>query len=241
MTPEEKKEILKKTKEWFRSIGKSHIVNTKKLIDIKEFNYNPFLVSYLSYFHGGDCTPENIARTLIYPRVLGTSISTSFGNGIQAFTRKVLSSIGSLTKGFDIEFEDSRDGRTKYAQLKAGPTTINADDVQPLIDKFDDIYRVGKQNGSNANNSDFIVGVIYGERRELSANYKAIERRYDVLIGREFWSALTGDENFYFDIIDACGEVACEADGRQLLEATITELASTSEIQTLSQKLMERK
>ena len=33
----------------------------------------------------------------------------------------------------DIEFEDALDGSHKYCQLKAGPNTINKDDVEKLV------------------------------------------------------------------------------------------------------------
>jgi len=44
-----------------------------------EFNINPFTATYLANFLTGDASPESIAKALIYPRILGTSINTTFG------------------------------------------------------------------------------------------------------------------------------------------------------------------
>ena len=118
MTKEEKYEILQKAKTWFtKSIADNHIKNTLKLSDIKQFNVNPFLLTYLSNFLEGNHNPKSIAKALIYPRVLGTSINTSFGTNIQKFTSTVLSSYGSTTSGIDIEFIDMIDGEKKYCSI----------------------------------------------------------------------------------------------------------------------------
>lgn len=93
MTEKEKNIILEKAKSWFNeSIAKNHISNTMKLSDINRFNVNPFLLTYLSNFLEGNHNPKSIAKALVYPRVLGTSINTSFGTNIQKFTSTVLSS-----------------------------------------------------------------------------------------------------------------------------------------------------
>lgn len=42
------------------------------------FNFNPFLVSYLGAFLTGEVNAESIARSFLYPGVLGTSPTTSF-------------------------------------------------------------------------------------------------------------------------------------------------------------------
>jgi len=70
-----------------------------------------------------------------------------------------------------------------------------------------------------------IVGVIYGEEAELSSHYKRISQSYPVFIGKEFWYRLTGKEDFYFDLIDAIGDVALEVDGSHIVEETIAKLA----------------
>lgn len=107
MNQDEKNIILEKAQLWFKkSIAENHIKNTIKLIKPSEFDINPFLAVYLANFLTGEAKPADIAKALIYPRVLGTSITTSFGTNIQKFTNEVLSSYGSTTSGIDIEFID---------------------------------------------------------------------------------------------------------------------------------------
>ena len=86
MNQEEKKLILNKAQKWFRQTSKKHIVNTKKLTKASSFDINPFLAVYLANFLSGNSKPESIAKALVYPRALGTSITTSFGTNIQKFT-----------------------------------------------------------------------------------------------------------------------------------------------------------
>lgn len=75
---------------------------------------------YLANFLTGNSSPKSIAKALIYPRILGTSITTSFGTNIQKFTNDVLDAFGSTTPGIDIEFIDRIDGHKKYCQMKSG-------------------------------------------------------------------------------------------------------------------------
>jgi hypothetical protein len=76
-------EILEKAKEWFKNIiAVNHISNTRKLRKSSEFNINPFLAVYLANFLTGNSSAKSIAKALIYPRILGTSITTSFGTNI---------------------------------------------------------------------------------------------------------------------------------------------------------------
>lgn len=77
-----------------------------------------------------------------------------------------------------------------------------------------------------------IVGVIYGDTHELSSHYKRINEKYPVIIGKDFWFRLTGKEEFYFDLIDAFGEVALEVDGTKVLDETIDALSKDIEAKT---------
>lgn len=237
MQIDEKNEILIKAKQWFKkSISENHIKNTQKLKSAQKFDINPFLATYLANFLTGDSKPESIARALLYPRVLGTSITTSFGTNIQKFTNEVLSSFGSTTSGIDIEFTDQIDGFKKYCQLKSGPNTINKDDVETIAGHFESVIHLGRTNGLRITHSDMIVGVIYGESNDLNGHYQRITKQYHypIFSGQEFWHRLTGDPDFYLDLIKAIGEVAIEADYATELEALVKTLSQTPEVQKLS-------
>lgn len=226
MTEQEKGRILEAAKKFVRErIAPSHIRNTKKLADIREFSINPFLHKYLAQFAFGNSSPESLAKALILPRVLGTSIATTFGNQMQYFCNVVLSGYASTTAGIDIEFIDSIDGARKYCQVKAGPNTINRDDVPMIFSHFRGVINLGRANGTRISPMDCVVGVLYGTRDDLSGHYKQIDRDYPVFVGKEFWERLTGDPHFYNDLISAFAEVAEEIDSSVLLEDTIARLA----------------
>lgn len=235
MTNAEKQIILEKAKRWFQdSITSNHIQNTLKLSNAHEFDINPFLTVYLANFLTGNSNPESIAKALLYPRVLGTSITTSFGTQMQKFTNDVLSSFGSTTSGIDIEFIDQIDGNKKYCQLKSGPNTINKDDVETIAGHFRSVIQLSRTNNLRIAHSDMIVGIIYGEPSSLNGHYKRLDKDFPVYIGQEFWQRLTGDEQFYHDLIRAVGEVAIDANFATELERVISDLALTDEVVNLS-------
>lgn len=237
MNAQEKDTILKHAQDWFvATISDNHIINAHKLVDPSAFNINPFLTTYLANFLTGKSDAIGIAKALIYPRVMGTSITTSFGTGIQKFTNDVLSSFGSVAPGIDIEFYDALDDRKKYCQLKAGPNTINKDDVETIASHFSATQRLASTNNLGITNNDLIVGVIYGEPINLSSHYKRITRQYyyPVIVGSDFWHRLTGDPTFYDDLVKSIGEVALQADFAVELEGIIEELSTKPEIKNLA-------
>lgn len=220
-----KEDIINKAKDFFREvIAENHIKNTRKLSNLEEFNVNPFLIKYIANYLTGNDEPESLAKALIYPRVLGTSINTSFGQNLQKFINTTLEGLGSTTSGIDIEFTDRIDGRKKYCQIKAGPQTINKDDVTTIRNHFRDAINLGRTNGVPIAPMDCILGVFYGEKEELSNFYDQVGEDYTVIVGKDFWHHLTGDEHFYQEITDAIGEIAIEFDARELLSSTINDL-----------------
>lgn len=226
MTESERQRILADAKLFFRErIAENHIANTKKLTSLKKFNINPFLHKYLAQFAFGNSSPESMAKALVYPRVLGTSIATTFGTQLQYFCNEVLSSYASTTSGIDIEFIDAIDGRKKYCQVKAGPTTINHDDVVTVKNHFRGIRNLARTNHLDLSVTDCVVGVFYGTEQSLSQSYKSINEEYPVYVGAEFWHRLTGDAAFYYDLIDAFAEVADEMDSSALIDQIVRKLA----------------
>lgn len=218
--------IIKRAKDFFKDeIVPSHQANTKKLKKLKEFKLNPFLDKYKASFLTGNDDPESIAKALVYPRVLGTSINTIFGDKLQKFCSEVLEGFASTTSGIDIEFIDKLDGRKKYCQIKAGPNTINKDDIQTIKGHFVGIKNLARTNKLNISFDDLIVGVLYGTPKDLSNHYKTINKEYPVIVGQEFWYRLTGEMDFYQKLTDAIGDVASEVDGSELIEDVIRELA----------------
>lgn len=220
-----KKKILEKAKAWMRDeLALAHKHNTLKLVSLDEFNINPFLWSYLGYYLEGNNKPQSLAKALIYPRVLGTSITTSFGERAQGLITRIFGGRGSTTLGMDLEFEDQTDGRKKYCQLKAGPNVINRDDVKTVTDHFKSAINLARANHLKLQVDDCMFCLIYGEPGQENNWVKAIAKDYVVVMGQEFWHRFTGDPNFYTDLIHAIGEVAVEFNMKKDLAKVVKKL-----------------
>ena len=223
MNNRQKQKIIENAKSFFRDeIVQNHINSAcQRASKLSSYNINPFLYKYLANFLTGNDKPESIAKALVLPRIL----NTSFGMKIQSLISSLFEGLGSTTQGIDIEFIDEIDKRKKYCQLKAGPNTINKDDVVTIVNHFNGVRNLARTNNLNIGINDMIVGVIYGDHNDLSSHYKKIEQNYPVIVGQDFWHRLTGQENFYFELIDAIGEVALEVDATKVVSETISKLA----------------
>jgi len=199
----EENKLIEIVTEYFKEkIFENHKISSLKTHSkLKSYKINPIIVKYLSKILVDDFSPIGIAKALYYPRILGTSINTSFGTRIQNMFVELNLAQGSLIKGMDIEFVDKIDGRKKWCQLKSGPNTINSEDVNPLLKKFTSVTNLARTNAMNLNNSDLILGVLYGEEEQLSQHYKRIDTEFPVIIGKEFWYRITGYPNFYEKLV----------------------------------------
>lgn len=229
MTEQQKQAIIDSGKDFFRkTIIPSHINNLGKLT-LKSFNINPFLINYLAAFLCGNTEPTSLAKALVYPRILGTSINTTFGQSLQIFISELNEIVGgaSLVDGIDIEFVDALDGRKKYCQCKAGPQTINYNDIDTILDKFNYLKDKARLDRAHIALDDLIVGVLYGEPDSLSKFYVTINKSYPVYCGADFWEHLTGDKGFYNRLAKAFGEVVEEdgIDGSALILQKVNEIA----------------
>lgn len=231
MTAAEKLEILDKAKKFFQEeLFKTHLeVGCKEATKLKSYKINPFLVKYLACFLDGNDSPASLAKALILPRILGTSINTSFGKQTQKMINTLFAGFGSVVQGIDIEFTDAKDGRKKYCQVKSGPNTINKDDVKTISDHFKGVRNLARTNNLEVGLNDLVVGVLYGTPEELSDNYKKLGKEYPVYIGKDFWEHLTGDCDFYGQLTDAVGQIALEYNGKEQLGAMIDALAKEIE------------
>ncbi len=241
MKNDSNQKILDSAGKWFvGAVVNSHIKNTQKLVSYKEFKVNPFLTPYLSVFLKGELSERGVAEALVLPRALQTSITTSFGTHMQYFISDVLSdAYPSVISGLDIEFDDQIDGRKKYAQVKLGPNTINADDVDTIHNHFNAIRQLAKTNRLSIELNDLFIGVLYGNERELSQHYKSLrdKHNYSVEVGKDFWVRLTGDEAFFDKLIFSIVEETKSIDVENVLENVIVGLSKTAEIRDLVRSL----
>lgn len=225
------KELLEIITNYFEEkIFDNHKINALKTHSkLKSYKINPIIVKYLSKILEDDFTPVGIAKALYYPRILGTSINTSFGTRIQNMFVELGLASGSLIKGMDIEFTDKIDGRKKWCQLKSGPNTINSEDVNPLLKKFSTVTNLARTNAISLNNSDLILGVLYGDSIQLSQHYKKIDTQFPVIIGKEFWHRITGYPDFYEKLVLDLDEMILTIDTEYFFEKGYKALAKEIE------------
>ena len=134
--------------------------------------------------------------------------------------------------------KDALDNSKKYCQLKAGPNTINKDDVETIAGHFKGVINLARTNNISLSFDNLVVGVLYGEESDLSSHYRRLSKQYyyPVITGQNFWTRLTGDNEFYADLIKCIGVIAKEANFTEELAEVVEMLASSSEIQELSKE-----
>lgn len=227
MEQDRKKKLLESAKKWWKkNVIESHKTKTKKLSSSDKFSINPFLVIYLANFLDGKNDAKSIAKSLIYPRALGTSPNTIFGTEFQKMLVDIFDEIdGSTVKGIDIEYTDRTDGRRKYCQIKAGPNVINYDDVSTIKDHFKKAAALARTNSVDAKHEDFQLCILYGEPNQKSNFIKKVEEDYTVLIGKEFWQRAIGDGGFYKDLFVALKEVSEKCNCKKLVADTVNDLS----------------
>ena len=224
---------------WMEDVYEKHKANAKKLKKSKAFKINPFLHPYIANFVYGDISPLSLAKALVLPRLMGTSVTTTFGSKMQNFiVTNVEHARGSGIDGIDIEFQDQTipSRPVMYCQVKAGPNTINADDVEPIANKFTKLRNKARLDGLSLASDSSIVGVLYGTREDLSNNYLNIERKhgYGVFVGAEFWEKLTGDIDFYNKMSSKLHSVSLSINEEDYIQEIILNLSKTDEIIKLS-------
>ncbi len=82
-----KKILTQKIVEYFdKNIFNNHIDASLKVHSkLKSYNINPIVVKYLSKVLEDNYSAEGNGKALFYPRVLGTSINTSFETRISKY------------------------------------------------------------------------------------------------------------------------------------------------------------
>lgn len=183
--------------------------------EFNKFDPNPFTIQAAATGFSETIDAESMAKAIVYPFALGTSLSTSFGTKFQEFiVDKVQNNNirGSLITGMDIEYIDAIDGRQKYCQVKSGPNTINKDDIKTIEDHIIDIRNLANTNHMKVNTNDVVIGILYGNDKKMSNMYKRIKTDgYTVLIGNDFWYHLTGSKKIYEDLIEKAQDAAKQA------------------------------
>ena len=180
------------------------------------FDPNPFTIQAAATGFSDTIDEKSMAKAIVYPFALGTSLSTSFGTKFQEFIVNYVKGknniSGSLISGMDIEYIDALDSRKKFCQVKSEPNTINKDDIKTIEDHIVDIRHLANTNHLQINTNDVVIGILYGNDKNMSSMYKRIKKDgYTVLIGSDFWYHLTGSQDIYEQLIKKAQDAAKQA------------------------------
>jgi hypothetical protein len=112
---------------------------------------------------------------------------------------EVKGGVKSSAEGIDLEFEDN--GCRYIVSVKSGPNWGNSSQIQKLKDQFKKAKRI---LGTNTGQQNVIAvnGCCYGQETNSDKG------DYLKLCGEEFWTLISGDPNFYTQIITPLGNRA---------------------------------
>ena len=85
----------------------------------------------------------------------------------------------------------------------------------------------------SGNNSDLILGVLYGSADQLSQHYKKIDQQHPVIIGIDFWHRITGFPNFYNKLVINLDKMILSLDTEQFFKKGYLALSKEIEASAL--------
>lgn len=158
---------------------------------------NPYLFKAKNFL-----TVQDLVKILLDAH-LSSQEETIFGDfleGLAIFVcNKVYGGRKSSAEGIDLEFE--KDGTKYIVAIKSGPNWGNSGQIARMKDNFKKAKRI---LGIKTQNLIAVNGCCYG--RDNQSN----KGDYFKLCGQGFWEFVTGDKNFYTDIIEPMGYRAKE-------------------------------
>ena len=149
-------------------------------------------------------TSEQIVRELMDAHI-SSNEETLFGEwleGLAIFVNtRVFNGRKSGITGIDLEMDKNN---TRYlVNIKSGPNWGNSDQIKQMRSNFVSAKRTLKTSGSSIN-IVCINGCCYGRSTKIDKD------DHQKLCGQKFWEFISGDENFYLDIVEPLGHKAKE-------------------------------
>ena len=131
---------------------------------------------------------------------VSSSEETIFGNCFfEPIAIAVSGGNKALAEGVDLMIED-KDENTIYAvAVKSGPSVFNADSKKRQEQNFIAASKLAQQAKARF---EAYIGYCYGKKKESG---RGKPKMYRELAGKNFWTELTGDEEFYKKIITFMG------------------------------------
>ena len=199
-----KKKILNDVKNYVENnIGVFHQKRIQKLEKLKLAKIlkrkNPYLFKAKNVLDSHDLVK------MILDAHLSSQEETIFGDfleGLAVFINsKIYNGRKSAAEGIDLEYDQNN---IRYIiSIKSGPNWGNSSQIKKLNDNFKKAKRTLRTSNSKLH-IIAVNGCCYGKTRNPDKG------NYFKYCGQEFWAFISGDENFYVDIIEPLGHKAKE-------------------------------
>lgn len=105
----------------------------------------------------------------------------------------------ALAEGIDIMVQDNESNTITAIAVKSGPSVFNADSKKKQEQNFVAASKLAQQARARY---VALIGYSYGKKKTSG---KGVPKFYQELAGKEFWTELTGDPEFYKKIISYMG------------------------------------
>lgn len=131
---------------------------------------------------------------------VSSSEETIFGNCF--FEPVAIAASGgnkALAEGIDIMIQDNKTNTIAAIAVKSGPSVFNADSRKRQEQNFMAASKLAQQAKARY---EAYIGYCYGKKKESG---RGKPKMYQELAGKQFWTELTGDEEFYIKIIGYMG------------------------------------
>lgn len=144
-------------------------------------------------------TADEFVRSILNA-YLSSQEETMFGNFLEKLAIFVCEEAygGKKTPAEGIDLDFTRDGRRYLVSIKSGPNWGNSRQIAKMKDDFAKARRIAGQNIICVN------GCCYGKSRNENRG------AYIKKCGQSFWEFVSGDPNFYKEIIEPLGHKAKE-------------------------------
>ena len=172
-----------------------HVKNLKSLSP-NDLVLNHFSASYAAGTIGGvPLTANSLARALVIPRALGSSLSTIVSRQLRFFCGELpgVEVVGKHAN--QVNYTDRVDDTNRIGIFAGGPSNLNSPGRKTLEGK---LTRLHAQIGRSAPAP--VVCVTHGEISNLNSSFKKLDPKYAVFVGGDFWHRVTGDPNFYREL-----------------------------------------
>lgn len=102
-------------------------------------------------------------------------------------------------KSIDLIFQ--KDGKTYIVGIKSGPNWGNSDQINRMKSNFKEARKI-LRNESNQSKIVAVNGCIYGkDNRPYKVDSRDREKSYYKSCGQEFWELISGESDFYQQIV----------------------------------------